>query len=69
VSQFDPNTPGNRLQPVAGSKENGAGADIDFAEGVPIPPNVRPVVILSSSDSQGQLLATRSGHGPREIHG
>jgi hypothetical protein len=37
VSQFDPSTPGNRLQPVAGGKENGAGADIDFAEGVPIP--------------------------------
>lgn len=50
MSQFDPNTPGNRLQPVAGGKEDGAGAEIDFAEGVPIPPNVRPVIILSGSD-------------------
>lgn len=37
VSQFDPNTPGNRLQPIAGGKENGTGAEMDFAEGVPIP--------------------------------
>jgi hypothetical protein len=50
VSQFDPNTPGNRLQPVAGGKENGTGAEIDFAERVPIPPNVRQAIILSGSD-------------------
>ena len=42
MSRFDPNTPGNRLQPVAGGKENGAGPEKDLAEVVPIAPIVTP---------------------------
>jgi hypothetical protein len=36
--------------PVANGKKNGVGAEINFADGVPIPPNIRPVIILSGSD-------------------